>query len=258
MSVKRLFIDIETSPCVGSFWRPGYKVRLTNDNVEIHARIITAAYRWQGDKTVKALEWKGKGVGKQCDKHIIEEIVPLMNEADEIIAHFGDGFDVPWIRTRALFHGIVTGVWKTVDTYRWASKLFVLPTNKLNDIAQYLGIGHKLPTGYDLWRRVTFDSDVKALREMVEYNKHDVELLEQVWEKLMVYAPASTHAGAKAGEDRYTCPQCGGNPMKHIRTMVSEKGIVSHQMYCKVCPRYYNIANSVHKLWEKHGSPRGK
>lgn len=246
--VRRLFLDIETSPCIGSFWRPGYNVRLTNDNIEIHARIITAAYKWQGATDVKALVWKGQPL-RECDKHIIQEIVPIMNEADEIVAHYGGGFDIPWIRTRALYHGIVTGIWKIVDTHTWAKKHFLLPTNKLNDIAKYLEIGSKLPTEYDLWRQITFHSDKTALADMVEYNKNDVELLEKVWEKLQAYAPPPTHLGVYNGQATWTCPECGGEPKRRQRPMTSATGTVKHQMYCGICPRYYMINNTAYQNW---------
>jgi hypothetical protein len=246
--IRRLFLDIETSPCIGSFWRPGYNLRLTNDNIEIQARIITAAYKWQGDPEVRTLAWKGPTL-RESDKHIIEEIVPIMNASDEIVAHYGDGFDVPWIRTRALYHGIVTGIWKTVDTHAWAKKHFLLPTNKLDDIAKYLEIGSKLHTEYELWRLITFHADKMSLDKMVEYNKHDVELLEKVWEKLQAYAPPPTHLGVHEGREKFTCPECGGEPKKRQRPMTSTTGTVKHQMYCHICPRYYVISNTAYQAW---------
>jgi len=88
--IKRLFLDIETCPCIGSFWRPGYKINLSHENIEVQARIITVAYKWQSDKKVSALIWdegKGKqgpfGAFNQSDGRIIETIIPVMNEADE-------------------------------------------------------------------------------------------------------------------------------------------------------------------------------
>ncbi len=248
--IKRLFLDIETSPCIGSFWRPGYNLRLTNDNIEIHARIITAAWKWEGQDKVHSAEWRGAQF-EECDKQIIETVVPLMNEADEVIAHYGDGFDVPWIRTRALYHGIVTGVWKTVDTHTWAKKHFNLPTNKLDDIAEYLGLGRKLPTKYDLWRAITFRADKQAQKDMVEYNKHDVELLELVWDYLRHYVAPPTHQGVYDQKEKWTCPECGAEPKRRQRPVTSAKGIVTHQMYCGVCPRYYMINNSAYQKWIK-------
>jgi hypothetical protein len=250
--IRRLFIDIETSPCIGSFWRPGYNINLSHQNIEVQARIITAAYKWQHEKGVHACQWSkpAKGIPfSQDDKYVVQEIVNAMNQADEIVAHYGDGFDVPWIRTRALYHGIITGVWKTVDTKAWASKNFLLPSNKLDAIAKYLMIGTKIRTEYDLWRNITFADCQKSLAKMMKYNMHDVELLEQVWDRMRHWVPTSTHSGVYNGLPKYTCPECGRIPNKRQRPMVSTTGTVKHQMYCNVCPRYYTVNNAAYQKW---------
>lgn len=250
--IKRLFLDIETCPCIGSFWRPGYKINLSFENVEVEARIITAAYKWQGDKKVNALIWeRNKGLFKQSDEKVINALVPIMNQADEIIAHYGDFFDVPWIRTRALYHGILTGQWKTVDTKAWASKHFLLPSNKLDAIAKYLGIGKKIRTEYDLWRDITFKDDPVALAKMVRYNKHDVELLEQVYDRLQLYSPPPTHAGVFENKEKWTCPGCGNERVYHKHHTVSAMGTIKHEMYCGRCPRYFMINHAAYKKWNK-------
>jgi hypothetical protein len=251
MIVRRLFIDIETSPCIGSFWRPGYNINLSHQNIEVQARIITAAYKWQHEKVVHACQWSKptKESFSQNDRGVVYEIVNEMNQADEIIAHYGDGFDVPWIRTRALYHGIITGVWKTVDTKAWASRNFFLPSNKLDAIAKYLDIGTKIRTDYDLWREITFNDCQKSLGKMVKYNKHDVELLEQVWERMRHWVPVSTHSGVYNGLTTYTCPECGRAPKKRQRPMVSTTGTIKHQMYCNMCSRYYTINNAAYQKW---------
>jgi hypothetical protein len=250
--IKRLFIDIETSPCIGDFWRPGYNVTLTHKNIRVQARIITLAYKWQHEKKINTLVWSPLKKGRpfsQCDEKLVRKTVDVMNEADEIIAHYGDGFDVPWIRTRSLYHGIITGIWKTVDTKAWSSKYFILPSNKLDAIAQYLGIGEKIRTEYDLWESITWEDDQHALDKMSEYNVHDVELLEPVWDALQHYVPPPTHAGVHAGKEKWTCPECGAEPKRRQRPMVSATGMVKHQMYCGACRRYYMINNTAYNQW---------
>lgn len=255
--MKRLFLDIETCPCIGSFWRPGYNISLSHENIEVQARIITAAYRWQGDKKVQALIWdevdsKTKepfGAFQQSDERLVKTLVPIMNKADEIVAHYGDGFDVPWIRTRAMFHGIVGGIWKTVDTKAWASKNFVLPSNKLDAIAKYLGIGTKIRTDYDLWRDITFRDDTKALDKMVRYNKHDVELLEEVFTYLSRYCEPHTHLGVLEGKPKWTCSRCGSRLVGRANTRVSKTGIIKHEMGCNECGGYYMINNAAYNLF---------
>lgn len=266
--MKRLFLDIETCPCIGSFWRPGYNITLSHENIEVQARIITAAWKWQGDKRVSAVIWD-EGENKkgpfspfnQTDKFLVNTMVEEMNKADEIVAHYGDGFDVPWIRTRAMFHGIVGGVWKTVDTKAWASKYFVLPSNKLDAIAKYLGIGKKIRTEYDLWRDITFMDDVEALNKMVRYNKHDVDLLEKVFHYLSRYCSPHSHQGVMEGKPKWTCPRCGSANVRRANIKASAKGVVTHEMLCKDDGGYYMISNPAYNLFagivtHKRGRPR--
>ena len=61
-----------------------------------------------------------------------------------------------------------------------------LPSNKLNDIAEFFGIGEKLSTNKDLW----FDcmaGDKKAWGLMEKYNKQDVVLCDELYTKLLPY-----------------------------------------------------------------------
>ena len=96
--MKRLFFDIETSPCLGWFWRPGWKTRLSYNNVIEDAKIICVSYKWEDEEEVYTLDWGSK----KDDKALIKEFVKIMNTAHEIVGHNGDRFDIPWVRTRAL------------------------------------------------------------------------------------------------------------------------------------------------------------
>ncbi len=99
---KRLFYDIETSFNVGVFWRTGYNLTINPGDI-IHERaIICICYKWEGEEEIHSLTWSKS----QSDKKMIEQFVKLIAQADQIVAHNGDKFDLKWIRTRALMHGI--------------------------------------------------------------------------------------------------------------------------------------------------------
>ena len=248
--MKRLFLDLETCPNIGYFWSAGYRVNISYQQIRDERRIITAAYKWAGKK-IKTLTWDRN----RQDQTLVEKLVPIMNEADEIVAHYGNGFDIPWVRTRALFHGIVCPIWKSVDTHAWAAKYFYLNSNKLDYIAKFLGIGTKIRTDYDLWVDATGGSDRVskiAVEKMRVYNMHDTELLEPVFDKLSLYCPPHTHAGVLAGNEKWTCPRCGGSDVKiGGHRMVSRAGTVKQQMYCKSCPHYYQINAATLKLYKQ-------
>ena len=236
--MKRLFFDIETSPCLGWFWRPGYKLRLSYDNVIEDAKIICISYKWQDKKEVHTLVWDQK----QSDETLIKEFIEIMNKADEIIGHNGDRFDIPWVRTRALFHGIKNVPrWRTLDTLKSVRSNLKFPSNRLGDIAKYLGLDvQKMDTSFSLWKNV-MKGDQEALDYMVEYCEYDVLVLERVYEKVIGFVPLKTHAGVLKGGDKWSCPNCGGIDLVRNGTDVTRAGTESQKMKCKSCNRSYRI-----------------
>lgn len=234
--IKRLLLDCETSPNVVYSWRVGYKINISHDSVVQERAIICAAYKWQGDPKVHCIQWKNGN-----DKNVVEEIVKVLEEADEVVAHNGDAFDIPWIRTRALYHGITLDpTIKSVDTLKLSKNGFYFNSNKLDYIASYLGFGHKIKTEFQLWKDVLAGSK-KALAEMVKYCKHDVVLLEKVFDKLEKYGPVKTHVGRLNGGLKTDCPLCGGSKIQSRGERVTAAGTIQKRLYCTECPRMFTV-----------------
>jgi hypothetical protein len=245
--VRRLFWDIETSPNVVLSWRVGYKVQLDPSNILKERAIICIGWKWEGEKTVHALTWD------QCqdDADMIRGFLEVANEADELVAHNGDRFDMGWFRTRCLFHKLTPlPDYKTVDTLQWARRLFYFNSNRLDYIAGFLGIGNKLSTGYGLWKSIVLDKDGAALAKMVRYCKHDVVLLEKVWARLKVAAKHKTHAAVLAGGESWQCPHCGSTNVVKSKTRITAAGTVQHQMKCNDCGGYYTISPVAFRKYE--------
>lgn len=236
-TVKRLFFDIETSPNIGLFWSPGYKVSISYENIIKERAIICIAWKWAGDSKVNALHWDKD----QNDKEMLNEFVKVLEEADEIVAHNGDNFDIKWMRTRCLIHGIpVSPNFVTQDTLKLARGKFRFNSNRLDYIADFLGFGNKKPTGFDLWKAVLLDKDPKAMKKMLDYCKHDVVLLEKVWEKLMTYVPAKTSVAVNASQ----CPECGSSNTIINKRRVTAAGYKKVQFRCQDCGKYHTTAES--------------
>ena len=98
---KRLFYDIETSPNEGYFWKIG-KVYLSAGNIKRERQIICISWAWEDQNKVHRVDWGDDA----CDKKILETFLPVLEKADEIVAHYGTGFDIKWIRGRAFFWGM--------------------------------------------------------------------------------------------------------------------------------------------------------
>lgn len=219
-------------------WAIGRKVSLSHDNILSDPRIICIGYKWE-DGPVRALTWDRD----KCDRAMLSELVKVLMRADEVIAHNGDRFDVPWIRTRCAFHRIpIPHQLPTVDTLKQARRGFRFPSNRLDYLGKYMGVGRKVETGgFGLWKSV-MDGDRQALRDMVEYCKRDVELLQEVHHALYAYAKPTTHIGVSVGGYKHWCPSCGSDNVKsNANRRVSAQGVVKVQMKCLECGRYYSM-----------------
>lgn len=242
--IKRLFLDLETSPNIVMTWRIGHKISLDHGNLLKERAIICGCWKWEGDRRVHAVHWDAN----QDDKAALAPLIAAINEADEVIAHNGDRFDVPWVRTRALFHKlpVINPQLKTIDTLQWARRMFYFNSNRLDYIARFLGLGGKIKTEYNLWKAVVLNKDVKALRKMVRYCQHDVVLLEKVWQRLSVMVKPKTHVGVLNGGPSWSCPRTGSINVKISKTRVTATGAVQYQFQCLDDGTYYTVSAKAH------------
>jgi DNA polymerase elongation subunit (family B) len=234
---KRLYFDIETSPNIGFFWTAGYKLNITTDSIIKERAIICICYKWEEEKETHALYWDSK----QNDKKMLEAFIKVANQADELVGHNGDKFDLAWIRTRCIYHRIdMFPKYVTIDTLKVARSKFKFNSNKLNYIAQYLGIGQKIKTEYDLWKDIVLNKDKAAMEKMIKYCKMDVILLEKVHKELNNHIEHKTHYGVIFGQDRGSCPECGSDEIVKNLRRVMASGLVKIQYKCKTCGKFHS------------------
>lgn len=244
--MKRLYFDLETSQMVVKTFSL-YPDSIQPSAILKHSKVICASWKWEGKDKVHNLTWNED----QCDKRVIEALLLEMGKADEIVAHNGDRFDIKWINTRCVFHKIdAVPEWKTVDTLKIAKKYLKLPSNRLDAIGDYFGIGRKIVTPKGLWDRVE-DGCKESLKEMVEYCDQDVLLLEDVYQELLKFLPYNkTHMAVKMTGERWGCPHCGSLNVVQNKEKYSKAGIRQFEILCKGCRKYYTISNSVWRTWQ--------
>jgi hypothetical protein len=255
--MKRLFFDCETSPNIVYSWRVGYKIDLSHDNIIEERRIICISYKWEGSEDVKTLTWDKNN----CDAALLRKFTKLAANADELVGHNGDRFDIKWFRTRCLVHGIEAKPhYTSVDTLKLAKSGFYFNSNRLDYLGSLLtGKGKKETGGFGLWKGV-MNGDRKALKEMVDYCEQDVLLLEKVFHKLQPYSKHKTHVGALAGGYKHHCPTCGSEDTKRNKSMVTAAGTPQIQMVCNQCLRatgkrtYWTLAETTY--WKSTSDER--
>lgn len=231
---RRLFFDIETSPNVGLFWQAGCKQKIDYSNIIKERAIICICYKWEEEKEVYGLSWDGK----QNDKKLLEKFIEVANQATELVAHNGDKFDLAWVMTRCLHHGLeMFPTYVTIDTLKLARSKFKFNSNRLNYIADFLGIGKKIKTDFDLWKDIVLNNSKPAMEKMLKYCKKDVILLEEVFAKLKSHTEPKSHYGVIFGGDRDECPECGSDDLVKVGARTTRTGLKKIVVKCKTCNR---------------------
>lgn len=237
---RRLFFDIETSPNVCYSWRTGWNITLNTDNIIEERKIICICWKWEGESKVYYETWDEN----QCDKSMLEKFVKVANEADEIIAHNGDRFDMKWVRSRCLFHRVpMLHHYKTLDTLKKVKSAFNFQSNRLDYIAKFVGVAGKIETGgFDLWVQC-MKGDRKALKKMVEYCQNDCVVLEDVYHALQSYIKPNTHQGVLSGGGKCDCVNCASENTTLFKTEVTASGTIKRMMLCNDCKSNYFVSN---------------
>jgi DNA-directed RNA polymerase subunit RPC12/RpoP len=204
------FIDIETRPNLSYTWGKW------EQNVIAFKQewaILSFAVKWSDSKRVKVYglpDFPLYDKDPDNDLELIKELWRVFNEADLIIGHNGDNFDIKKANARFIFHGLApTTPYKTVDTLKLARRHFAFNSNKLDDLAKYFGIGEKVKTGgASLWLDC-MNGDLAAWSKMKKYNAHDVILLEKVYNRFRPWHTTHPNINLQMNPRDLRCPACG-------------------------------------------------
>ena len=232
---KILFWDVETSLMpLAAFQLKNDYIQATNILRDWH--IICAAWKTQGKKVIKTVsvldDPKRFAKNPHDDYHVIKTLRDLIADHDIIVHHNGDSFDIKKLNARIIYHGLspLPPV-LTVDTKKEACKIAKFSSNKLDYLGEYFGLGRKIQTSNGLWLRV-MRGDKSAIKEMVHYNKGDVDLQEKVYNYLLPYM--KSHPNIARG-DSFECPKCGSDSTQRRGTYATRTGVVYHRHVCNRC-----------------------
>jgi len=219
---RLLFLDIETAPtkawCFG-LWDQNISI----DAIASNWFILAWSAKFADKDGVMSQVLTGDEVLHEDDNRIVTTLWMLLNQVDIVCGHNIEKFDVPKIRTRFLINGLPpTKPFLFIDTLKIARKEFGFSSNKLDYIADILGIDRKMKTGMELWVKC-MSGDEESLKYMEEYNRKDVLISEQVYYKMRPFI--KTHANFNLWSDSLdpVCPHCGS------KNLIEEKGFYPTQ-----------------------------
>ena len=150
--------------------------------------MLSWAIKYPGeDKVYSDVVTKKELFEGKMDRRIVESLIEEIKKADALVTYFGTGFDNTFMRTRALILDIPFPAYGSIyhyDVYFTARSKLKLHSKRLDSVAKALGCKHqKTPVDISVWQKARW-GDKTALNYIVDHNKGDVYVLEEVYEKL--------------------------------------------------------------------------
>lgn len=214
--MKILFIDIETAPKQAFVWGM-YNQNIAPGQLIKDTYVLNWSAKWHGEDWIywDAL-YRHKDLYKKDptdDTGVLETMWELIDEADLIIAHNGDRFDLPTLNSRFVKQGMQPpSTYQTYDTLKAARRCFRMTFNKLDYLAQFLGTGKKIDTGgFELWRKIVAEQCLESFRKMVEYCNMDTEILEATYEVIAPWDNKHPSTVVLTDLNKICCNVCGSD-----------------------------------------------
>ena len=205
---KILLIDIETAPCLAYTWGSGYKLNIQPEQIKEDWYILCYAAKWLLEDGVFGDLVSPKESVDLDDSRICASLWKLLEEANIIIAHNGNSFDIPKINSRLIENGFGPySSFESIDTLLQARKIFKFDSNKLDILCQKFGIGKKDDTDYELWKACK-NGDRQALQYMYKYNKNDVVMLEGLYLHLRPWMKSHPNLALYCDSNMEICNHC--------------------------------------------------
>lgn len=213
-------------------------------------------YKWfRGAKTkvLNILDYPGKNC--QDDKNLMKAALEVIEEADFLVAHYGEKHDRPYFRTRLAINKLKPmPPTRQFDTCLWSQQNLKLSSNRLANLAQTLNVPVKKMEkgrGWPDWWMGAVRGDVKSLRDMAYYCAIDVDCLEGCFEAILPAIPPSLIPNRSIGEKLWTCSGCGGH-RRHSRGSVLTNKKIYNRYQCQSCGRWSRGEKAVDGvLWKK-------
>jgi DNA polymerase III, epsilon subunit and related 3''-5'' exonucleases len=238
LTAKIALLDIETAPNLGYTWG-----KWEQNVIAFERQWFMLSYAW---KWLEAPEIYCKGLNDYkdyskdpySDRRLLQDLWQVFDEADIIVAHNGDAFDVKKSNARFIIHDLLPpSTYKTFDTLKAAKKHFKFESNKLGDLGEYLEVGSKLPhTGFSVWKGC-MAGDEASWKTLKEYNIQDVLLLERVYLKLRPWAVG--HPNLTIYGDKEGCHTCGSHNVQR-RGFNYAKVQTRQRWRCNDCGSWYS------------------
>jgi uncharacterized protein YprB with RNaseH-like and TPR domain len=191
-SERILVIDIETMANLAWVWG-NWQQNIYPKQIVKHKRTICFAAKWVGGRKTYFFSEFHHG-----HEEMTKAAWRLLNEADMVVSYNGKRFDIKHLNTEFKLLGLEPPAhFQHVDLLQVTKREFSFGSNKLEAVAQRLGIGRKEEhEGFGLWLKCEAGNK-SAWKRMRAYNRKDVLLTEELF---LEYQPWITSRGPNSAK----------------------------------------------------------
>jgi hypothetical protein len=235
-SARILIIDIETAPIRAKVWDI-WNQNINLEQIDNDWFILTWSAKWLFEKKVYSARLTGKEAIQQKDKRILRGIWELLNQADVVVAHNGDRFDIPRLNTRFIINQLSPPLpYQSIDTLKTIKRQFAFTSNKLDFVNKVLSLERKQKhEGFSMWSKCYIGDDA-ALKMMEKYNIKDVRILEDTYLRLRPWIKPHPNVGLFIlDENAFHCPSCGSVDLKDEGKLYYTTANAYEQFRCGNC-----------------------
>lgn len=217
--------------------------------------LLSLAAKWLGNPAVIYAD-QSKEPDMSDDKRLLKIMWHLLDQADIVVTQNGKKFDEKVINARFIINGFNSpSPFKHIDTLQMARRRFRFTSNKLEYLAEALGVdskksAHKNFPGFELWK-ACLQKNPEAWEEMHRYNVADVLALEGVYLKLRGWGTPGVNLNLFYSDAKYRCESCGSHDLKFDRTVGKGSGVYS-QFQCQSCGQWGSKKGSGNNLLSEH------
>ena len=213
--LKILLLDEEWSYALAYVFPSKREQYIHARNIKHHQFCICAAWKWMHETSVYSI--KITDDKKRFKKNFRDDFIialklhELMTEADVILAHNGDSFDIKRANNLFIKHGLgPIPERKSIDTLKVARKYFAFAGNDLDSLAKLFGSKGK--NKKPCWFGLT-DGDAAEIAVAARYCMNDVRELEVVFIKLRPYIRRLPRIGKL--KEITQCEACGSKRLRN-------------------------------------------
>lgn len=225
---KILTFDIETSPMEFYGWGL-FKQQPTIANIKKDWSVLSWAAKYLMEAKPMHMRVTPDQAHNREDRDIIEGIWKLLDEADIVVAHNGERFDIRKLNARFWKYNMLPpSPYQVIDTMKAAMRVMSPASYKLKYMAKFKDLNQKKQdTEYQWWIECVDgekESALKHLKLMDDYCVQDVYTLEDLYLDLRPWIKSHPNVSGYVETDEPICPICANVWLKFDGYYMTQSG----------------------------------